>query len=414
VLPDEIFRDDSRRIDVLWASPSCTHHSNAAGGVPRSNQLRCQPEFLLPYLRLTQVRRVFIENVPELEKWGPLLDKDIIWQGKLYKAGTPDPRHKGRFFNLWLQEIKASGYRVDYSILNAADYGAVTSRRRLIVQAVRRSTGEKIVWPEPTHSKDPGLFQYKPWRSAAEIIDWSIAGKSIINRSKPLCPNTLRRIKEGIRRYWGDWAKPFLVILRGTHDDQILSTARSLDMVLPSLTSTCAHFMLIRPIWLDLSHTKNDGVSGTVDTPLNTICCTHGTHAVVQPLFIPQQTCGSVKPTDQPLPTIATSGAIGLAMPFISKYYGTGGNAPVSSPLPTITTKDRFMLVRDGVLTAPDGSSYKLDITHRMLTSRELSNATGFPDDYRFAGKDEEVKQQIGNAVPPPLAAALYRAALSA
>lgn len=188
ILPDEIFQDDPTRIDVLWASPSCTHHSVAAGGKPRSNQLRSQPEYLLPYLRLTRCRRMFVENVKELRNWGPILEEDIKHKGKLYRAGSADPRKKGVFFNLWYREIKASGYNVEMEVLNAADYGAATSRERLIVQAVRKSSGEKIYWPEPTHEKEPEIRLFEnmaqPWRSAAEIIDWSIPGESIFDRKK--------------------------------------------------------------------------------------------------------------------------------------------------------------------------------------------------------------------------------------
>lgn len=448
VLPDEIFDTDPTRIDVLWASPSCTHHSIAAGGKPKSNQLRSQPEYLLPYLRLTKCRRMLVENVKELRDWGPLLDADTIFHGKRYKAGTPDPRKKGVFFNLWYRELKASGYTVDMQLMNAADYGAATSRERLIIQAVRKSSGDKIVWPEPTHSSEPGLFGYKPWRSAAEIIDWTIKGESIFDRATPLCPNTMRRIEAGIRKYWGEWAEPFLVILRGTRDSQLQNTAIRLNKPLPTLTTSGTHFALVRPMWLDMSHTKANGVSGSIDTPLNTICCSHGTHAVVTPfitrynggenrnhstdmplpvidcsnrygvvlpLFIPQQSCGTAKPVCQALPTISTAGAIGVATPFLVKYYGNEtGAESISSPLDTITTKDRFGLVQGRVLTLPDGQQYKLDITYRMLTAAELARATSFPDDYIFCGGDTDAKKQIGNAVPPALAEALYRAILAA
>lgn len=431
VLPDEVFDTDPTRIDVLWASPSCTHHSIAAGGKPKSNQLRSQPEYLLPYLRLTKCRRMFVENVKELQKWGPLLDKDLVWKGKLYKAGTPDPRKIGTFFNLWYREIKASGYRVDMQVMNSADYGAATSRERLIIQAVRRSSGEKIVWPEPTHSREPGLFGYKPWRSAAEIIDWGIKGESIFDRKTPLKPNTLKRIAAGIRKYWGAWAEPFLKMLDGDAG-----------------ATTIVPIASLFPFWLDQAHTRNDGVSGAIDAPLNTITCSHGTHSVVMPfitrynggedrnhetglplpvidcsnrfalvhpLFIPQQSDGAVKPVCNALPTIATAGAIGIATPFIVKYYGNETGAEgISSPLDTITTKDRFALVQGRMLTMPDGRQYKLDITHRMLTASELARATSFPDDYIFCGGDTAAKKQIGNAVPPALAEALYRAVLSA
>ena len=416
VLPDEIFTDDPERIDVVWASPSCTHHSIAAGGKPKSNQLRSQPEYLLPYLRLTKCRRMFIENVKELRDWGPLLDSDMTWKGRQYKAGTPDPRKKGLFFNLWFREIKASGYKVEMQILNSADFGAATSRERLIIQAVRTSSGEKVIWPEPTHLQDPGLFsdKYKPWRTAAEIIDWNIPGRSIFDRERPLSENTLRRIAAGVEKFWGNMAEPFLILLRGTHDSQLANTAIPLTRPLPTITTKGDHFALIRPVWLDQAHTKNGGVAGTVDSPLNTITCSHGTHSVIVPLFIPQQSKGTVKPVENALSTISTSGAIGVVAPLIDKYYGGEKSAhEADKPLPTITTKDRFGLITGRILTTPDGRQYKLDITHRMLTAGELARATSFPEGYIFCGGDTAAKKQIGNAVPPVLAEALYKEVLA-
>ena len=447
VLPDEIFTSDPTRLDVLWASPSCTHHSVAAGGKPRSNQLRCQPEYLLPYLRLTRCRRMFVENVPELLSWGPLLDEDITWQGKRYKAGQADPRKKGLFFNLWLKEIKASGYRVDYQILNAADYGAATSRRRLIVQAVRKSTGEKMAWPVATHAAKPGIFGEQPWRPAASVIDWSIPGQSIFDRAHPLCANTMRRIEAGIKKYWGAWAEPFLVSLRGTQDAQLEASATPLTAPLPTITTGRGHLMLVRPFFTQYNGGPVEQHIPSIDDPVPTITSyaqkyaliqpfltrynggenrnssagqpmpvidTANRYAVVSPLFVPQHECGTVKPTDRPLPTIATSGAIGLTIPFLTEYYTNGKPVAVDQPIPTISTKDRFGVVQGRILTLPDGRRYQLDITHRMLTTRELADATGFAHDYVFTGTDTDAKKQIGNAVPPPLARALYLAALSA
>jgi DNA (cytosine-5)-methyltransferase 1 len=411
-MPDEIFESDPERIDVLWASPSCTQHSRASGGKkPRSNQLRCQPEYLLPYLRLTKCRRMFVENVTELLKWGPVLDVDITYRGRRYRAGQPDPRKEGLFFNHWYREIKISGYDVDIQVLNAADYGAATSRERLIVQAVRRSSGEKITWPEQTHSRTPSLYGYKPWRAASEIIDWSIPGKSIFGRKKPLCPNTLRRIEAGIRKYWGAWAEPFLIVLRGTGDDQIPSTAMQLTAPLPTLTAGGGHIALVRP-YIIRYNGGDDRIHG-MDAPLPTID-TRNRYGVVTPLVIPQQSAGTAKPDAVPLPTIATGGAIGVVEPFLTQYYGTSGPAHVDAPVPTIPTKDRFAVVQGRCLTMPDGQRYRLDITHRMLTMRELADATSFPHDYRFCGDDTAAKKQVGNAVPPALAEALYRAVLAA
>ena len=412
VLPDEVFDVDPRRIDVLWASPSCTHHSVAKGGQPKSNQLRCQPEFLLPYLRLTKCRRMFVENVAELKKWGPILDEDLWWKGKLYKAGQPDPRKRGLFFELWLKEIKASGYHVDYQMLNAADYGATTSRRRLIIQAVRKSTGDKIVWPNATHCKTRNLFNLLPWKPAADIIDWTIPGESIFSRKEPLCPNTIRRISAGIRKFWGEWAEPFLIVLNGTKDYQFNSSAIPLSRPLPVITAQGGHLALVTPFITRYNGGENRN-HGT-DSPLPVIDCSNR-FSVIEPLIIPQQSAGTAKPTGEwPLPTIATAGAIGIVKPFLTQYYGTSGPIGIEAPCPTIPTKDKFGLVQGQLLILPDGRQYKLDITYRMLTARELADATGFPHDYQFAGTDTDAKKQIGNAVPPPLAEALYKAVLAA
>ncbi len=412
VLPDEVFDVDPRRIDVLWASPSCTHHSVAKGGQPKSNQLRCQPEFLLPYLRLTKCRRMFVENVAELKKWGPILDEDLWWKGKLYKAGQPDPRKRGLFFELWLKEIKASGYHVDYQMLNAADYGAATSRRRLIIQAVRKSTGDKIVWPNATHCKTRNLFNLLPWKPAADIIDWTIPGESIFSRKEPLCPNTIRRIAAGIRKFWGEWAEPFLIVLRGTDKSHLDSSAIPLSRPLPAITTSGDHIALITPFIT--RYNGGDNRNHSTESPLPVIDCSNR-FSVIEPLIIPQQSAGTLKPTGEwPLPTIATAGAIGIVKPFLTQYYGTSGPIGIESPCPTIPTKDKFGLVQGQLLILPDGRQYKLDITYRMLTARELADATGFPHDYQFAGTDTDTKKQIGNAVPPPLAEALYKAVLAA
>jgi DNA (cytosine-5)-methyltransferase 1 len=184
------------------------------------------------------------------------------------------------------------------------------------------------------------------------------------------------------------------------------------------------------------------------DEPLNTITCSHGTHSVImpfitrynggeernhgtdaplpvidcsnrygliEPLFIPQQSGGTVKATGAPFPTIATSGAIGLVEPLIIKYFGSETSAKgIKAPLDTITTRDRFGLVQGRILTMPDWQRYRLDITHRMLTAAELARATSFPEGYVFCGGDTAAKKQIGNAVPPVLAEAIYRAILAA
>ncbi|MBQ6472735.1 MAG: DNA cytosine methyltransferase [Victivallales bacterium] len=307
----------SGRLDFLWASPECTNHSRAKGGKPRANQSRCQPEMLLSWIRKLIVRRMYVENVPDFLDWGPLLAVDTVIDGKLYKAGQPDPRRKGVLFRDWIESVKRSGYKVDWRIMNAADYGAATCRERLIVQAVRLGTGERIIWPEQTHSRTPDLFIHNRWIPAKEIIDWSIKGESIFKRKHPLAENTLRRIENGIRKYWGKWAEPFLVVLRGTSDVQMKCTARPVSQPLPTLSAGGGHVGLVEPLLthyhggekserrisseeetlptcdcsnryglvegfiIDMAHTKNNVAAKSVNSPMNTITCTHGTHGLV-------------------------------------------------------------------------------------------------------------------------------------
>ena len=436
VLPDRIFQENPRMINVGWASPSCTHFSAAAGGVPKSAQLRSQPEYIIPYMRMTRTEKFFIENVKQLLTWGPLLDKDTMYKGKKYKSGQPDPRKKCLFFNDWYRSIRASGYNMEWALLNAADYGAATNRERLIVQCVRKSSGMRITWPEPTHVRVPDFITGTPWRSAAEIIDWSDPGTSIFERKEPLKENTLRRIEAGIRKFWGEWAEPFLIILRGTSDYHVQNSAIPVNVPVPTITAGGVHVGVVQPFLTRYNggDNRNHGVCDpipvidtsnryglitpmiipykfnnqavSVSDPLQTVTTVNG-FSLVTPMFIPQHGDGTVKPVSNPLSTIATSGAISLVTPLLVEYYGNGRTVPVSEAVPVIPTKDRFGLLQGRIITCGDGTRYKLDIYYRMLKSHELAAASSFPADFRFAGTDTEIKKQIGNAVPPALAEAL-------
>ena len=123
---------------------------------------------------------------------------------------------------------------------------------------------------------------------------------------------------------------------------------------------------------------------------------------------------GTNTSVERPVPTITTMDKFDIISPFLVEYYGNGITHPVRDPLPVIPTHDRFGLIQGRILILPDGRKYKLDITHRMLTSKELAAATSFPENYLFAGSDTDAKKQIGNAVPPVLTEALYRAFLAA
>ena len=419
------------RLDLLWASPSCTHHSVARSGKPRSNQLRAQPQLILDWLDQLYVRRLIIENVPEFTSWGPL-----------GADGMPLKSKRGVLFDDYLRSLAARGYKTDWRILCCADYGDPTTRRRFFLQAVRGR--ERICWPDPTHAEHPGgLFaDSRRWVPAREIIDWTIPGQSIFRRKKPLSPNTLRRIEAGIRKFWDAWAQPFFVLLRGTRDGTLERTCFDLDQPLPTVTAGGGHVGLVEPFLAVSNNWPHQQAGYPLDRPLPTQ--TGANHvAVVEPFILPQHSCGAGSGMDQPIATLTSTGAsalvepfmvsvnngangentssrvralsapigtqtgsntFGILEPFLVSFYGNGQALSVREPFATVTCKDRFGVVQQ----------YGLDILFRMLQPHELARAHSFPPDYVFGGSKSDIIKQIGNSVPVRTAQALCEAALSA
>jgi DNA (cytosine-5)-methyltransferase 1 len=304
-----------------------------------------------------------------------------------------------------------------------------------------RRGNKRIQWPEPSHApkaETDMLGDRKAWKPAKDIIDWSILGRSIFNRKKPLAPATIERIKAGIKKFCGEAAQPFLVILRN-HGD-----ARPIDKPAPTLTAGGQHiglcqpfisayhcgegkrpdrnhdidrplptvdtsnrFALVQPFIIGAGGPGYAAKPSSVNAPIGTVL-TENHKALVQPIIVPLNHGEGDKRSytvDRPMPTITSIDAWGLVQPFIVKYYGEGGAVPVTEPLDTITAKDRFGLVEvDGMV---------LDIHFRMLQPHELAAAMSFPKDYQFTGNREAKVKQIGNAVPVKLATALCSALLS-
>lgn len=284
--------------------------------------------------------RIFVENVPEFLEWGPIGSN-----------GKPLKSEKGRTFTAWVETLRSIGYRVDHRILCAADFGDPTTRRRLFVQAVRGRG--RILWPAPTHSPESNLWGLPRWRSAEEIIDWSIPTPTLADRKRPLALKTLSRIREGLKKYGG---QPFVIAME--------HGGRTVDAKQPLPTVTCAR----------------GGAMGVA-------------------YLLPQQSKGRLRPVQEPVPTVASSGAIALVV----EYYGNGQARPVTDPLPTVTCNDRFALVH------ASGNQ----IGFRMLRPKELAAAQGFPSNYQFKGTKTEQVRQIGNAVPCGFARALVSAVLN-
>jgi DNA (cytosine-5)-methyltransferase 1 len=367
------------RLDILVASPECTHHSIARGGKPCSNQSRASAWHVLHWCERLDVSEVLVENVKEFQHWGPL-DCD----------GRPVKEKKGITFDAWLAALSSLGYAVDWKIINSADFGSATSRKRLFVRASK--TGD-IVWPVPTHSLH-GEEGLSPWKPARDIIDWDLKGKSIFDRKKPLKDKTLARIEAGLRKFGGE---AFIACLRGTADSQSGSWAASVDDPLKTISAGGVHAALCQPFVVNVAHAGGDRVK-SCDEPLGTIPAGHrGEFGLCEPFVIGQQSGASPRSTKDPLPTIATAGAIALCQPFLTKYYGTAKSAQsVLEPLDTVTAKSRFALVEPR----------EMDILFRMLKPHELAAAMGF-EDYEFEGNTTEKVRQIGNAVAVEPAEAL-------
>lgn len=373
-----------RRLHILCASPECTHHSVARGGKPMDDQSRSSPWLILRWMEKLYIDNVIIENVPEFQSWGPLgVDN------------RPLASKKGEMFQQWLEMVRALGYRVEYRVLNCADYGAPTTRRRLFI--ICRRGNKKITWPEPSHiapaAKSASMAMFpdaRPnWRTAREIIDWSKPSKDIFDRKKSLSPNTLRRISAGMLKFNGikidlekcirEGLRPYLVVLRGT------SNVASVDSPLPTVTNSGAHyglvqpfllphrvkdgvhdieepfrtitatssdFALVEPFTLQIDHTGGSSASvRSVDAPIPTLV-TKANTCIVEPFLIGQQSGATPRSTDEPSPTVATGGAISLTQPFLSHYRGNhsekqdgdGRNGSVENPLPTQDTSNRFAL----------------------------------------------------------------------
>lgn len=377
VVPSHVLK--GRKVGLLWASPDCRHFSKAKGSKPVSKRVRSLASVVIRWAKLPKEmkpRVIVIENVREFLTWGPCIGK------------YPDPKRKGQTFHKWAFRLRREGYHLEWRVLNAADYGAPTSRRRLFI--VARCDGQPIVWPKASH----GPSTSRPWRSAAQCIDWSLPCPSIFGRKKPHAEKTLARIARGVHRFVINNPKPFIVPQQpgaGTHGNN--------DHLVAAFMAK--HY---------------GGVTGqTLDKPLGTVTTVDHHSIVLAHLTKFYGTCTGADVED-PMPTITTGGGrggqhMGLVLAFLVQYYG-GSDSDAqgcSEPLRTVVTKARHALV----LVRINGTDYVIqDIAMRMLEPEELAAAQGFPRDYILTGTKSSKIARIGNSVSPPVARAVVAANL--
>ncbi|MCM3747431.1 DNA cytosine methyltransferase [Paenibacillus pasadenensis] len=324
-----------RPVGLVWLSPDCKHFSKAKGGKPVQKNIRGLAWVAVRWAATVRPRVIMLENVEEFKTWGPLL-----------RDGMPDPKQKGRTFNCFVNALRRLGYKVDWREHRACDYGAPTIRKRLFL--VARCDGRPIEWPAPTHG-DPDSEEVKagklqPWRTAAEIIDWSIPCPSIFERKRPLAENTLRRIARGIQRFVIDSPDPF-VIKVNHHGDAF--RGQEIDEPLQTVTAKNG-WGVVTPYITRIGQTGfgGDRLQYEATDPLTTIT-TKAEHLLVTPVMAVNTSGHPGSSPEEPLRTITTGGHHMLVSPtMIEIGYGEGpGQAPrvpgLHKPLGTVVAGGR-------------------------------------------------------------------------
>lgn len=364
-----------RPVGLVWLSPDCKHFSKAKGGTPVEKKIRGLAWVALRWIGQVRPRVLMLENVEEFTTWGPLL---IDEEGN----ARPDPAKKGRTFNSFVNAMRRQGYQVEWRELRACDYGAPTIRKRLFL--VARRDGQPIVWPAKTHGNPAsqevkaGLLQ--PWRTAAEIIDWSLPCPSIFERKRPLAEATMKRIAKGLQKFVMEAGEPFIVKCNHTSNRTRYEAFRGQGIEEPLQTITQSPgFAMVEPTLAPFI-TEHANASNQrnmpADEPLRTVCAqVKGGHfALVSPVIAPviaRQFGNSVGHTiEAPLGTVTAggSGKSQLVAAFLAKHYTGVTGAELQQPLPTVTTVDHNALVTSHLVKLRGTCQHGQPVTEPMPT----------------------------------------------
>lgn len=313
---------------VLWASLECTNFSKAKGGQPRDADSRTLAEHLFRYIEAIDPDYIQIENVEEFMAWG---DMD--------EHGHPISKDKGRCYEKWKRNVKRYGYDFDWRILNAADYGAYTTRKRFFGIFAKR--GLPIVFPEPTHCKDGKTDMFgrlEKWKPVKEVLDFSDEGESIFCRKKQLAEKTLERIYAGLIKFVAGGKEAFISRYNTARPQD---TVKSIDDPCGVLT-TANRFAKVQVSFLSKQFSgQPDCKNISVEGPAGTITCKDH-HAFVSAYY----GNGHNHSVQLPAPTVTTKDRLSLVTPFFMNYYSGGGQlGSVETPCPAIMTVPKQNLV---------------------------------------------------------------------
>lgn len=399
-------------------SPDCTHHSQAAGGQPRKREIRNLSWIGLKWAGMKRPRVISLENVKQILQWGRLIAKRDKATGRVVKLGgdvaapgevvpvgqqflIPDPKQRGRTWRRFVALLEGMGYVVEWKVIKACDFGAPTSRERLFM--IARCDGQPIVWPEPTHAKNPAKGQQK-WKAAADCIDFSDLGKSIFGRKKDLAPATLRRVAKGMKKFVIDSPAPFIVPIANWSGE----TVQSADEPLRTVTSypKGGAFSVVSPVIAPATHQGSDRVNNPLD-PLPTVTCANrGELTLISPLMVgaggPEYS-GKPVGMDQPVGTLMTQNHRAIAAAHLVKFRFNDAGKALDEPLPTITSGGNYQ--------RPAGAAHAMGISTVFMaqmnggfnttedlqpcTSNQSLPSSSLPGHYR-AGRSNR-RQNIGS-----------------
>ncbi len=366
-----------RPVGIMWASPDCKHFSKAKGGAPVEKKIRGLSWVVLRWaMSSVSPRCIFMENVEEIQTWGPLIEVD----GKM----RPDPMRAGETFKGFMSMlttgiskdhpafaeaceflkiapdsiqagklIKGLGYKAEWNVLKACDYGAPTIRKRFYM--IARRDGLPIVWPKPTHGKGEGL---KPYRTAAECIDWSIPCPSIFGRKKELAVNTQRRIARGLDKFVIKNPQPFIMQMNFENPPQ------NINKPLSTHTAVNKHYVAQPKIQPYIMSNNTNNAQHSTKEPLPTVT-TGNRNFVCMPSFIQYHSEQSEREVrgqkaNEPIMTVDGSPRYGINACYISKYFSgeQQKGADIKEPLPAITSIDHNAVVAANIVHYYGGADH--------------------------------------------------------
>lgn len=358
-----------RRVQFLWMSPTCTHFSRAKGASLRDQKIRGLAWSVLPWIKHCRPEIIVLENVPEFLTWGPVCRRhaddcadgghsDGTGCSKGCAFGKPIKERAGQTYRAWREKIVSKGYSFEARKLIAWEYGAPTTRERLYI--VMRADGQPATWPMPTHAKDPTPARPHRWRTAAEIIDWSIPCPSIFERSRALVAKTEARIVRGVGKFVLENNRPFVIPVNhggvGRRDHRV----HDLDAPMPTVTGgqRGGHALVAPMVVKAKTHGGGGNDAMSAEEPLRTITASkRGEFAVAVPYLIHRsngERPGQAPRTydiNAPHPTVVSGGLkTSVVAAFLAKHYserrpGEVLASDVDAPVGTVTAQDHHALV---------------------------------------------------------------------